>query len=119
MTSNIIPKGYVWAEKMALEKPAERIARYGFEATRAVWAVKSNETFESYSYHGHRFWKDDDGDTVYVVRCVMKEDVISALEDWGDMTVGKALRDRINNLSDEEMCLVADDFSKALDMDDY
>lgn len=77
------------------------------------------ETFESYSYREHRFWKDADGDMEYAVHVLMKEDVISALEDYGNIKVGKALRDRINNLSDKEMCFLADDLGNALNMNNY
>lgn len=88
------------------------------EPTSAVEVKGSNadETKSTYDEEmEHRLWKDVNGEMVYVVRCVMKDDVISALEDEGDIKVGKALRDSINNLSDEDMCALARDFSNAFD----
>jgi len=90
----------------------------GIETTSAAEVKSSNadETKSTYDEEmKHRFWEDADGEMVYVVRCVMKDDVISALEDKGDIKVGKALRDSINNLSDEDMCDLARDFSDAFD----
>ena len=37
------------APKDAVEKLAERIKRYGFETTRALWAVKNKDVFEVFA----------------------------------------------------------------------